>query len=72
MKILREKKFRILIALTGIALLSIACSGNDDKTDASINSVSGSTKIGLIDDQRILEAESEPGNWLAHGRTYEE
>ena len=68
MKILRTKKFRILVALTGIAFLSIACSGNDDTTDGSINPVSGSTNIGLIDDARILEAESEPGNWLAHGK----
>ena len=28
--------------------------------------------IGQIDDARILAAESEPGNWLAYGRTYEE
>ena len=28
--------------------------------------------IGLIDDARIINADSEPGNWLAHGRTYEE
>jgi quinohemoprotein ethanol dehydrogenase len=28
--------------------------------------------IGLIDDERIQAAESEPGNWLAFGRTYEE
>jgi quinohemoprotein ethanol dehydrogenase len=28
--------------------------------------------IGLINDERIDRAESEPGNWLAHGRTYEE
>lgn len=28
--------------------------------------------IGLIDDDRINNAESEPGNWLAYGRTYEE
>ncbi|MGI9324915.1 MAG: PQQ-dependent dehydrogenase, methanol/ethanol family [Pseudomonadales bacterium] len=28
--------------------------------------------IGLIDDARIVDAESEPGNWLAYGRTYEE
>ena len=28
--------------------------------------------MGLIDDARIISAESEPGNWLAHGRTYEE
>lgn len=28
--------------------------------------------MGLIDDARIINADSEPGNWLAHGRTYEE
>ena len=28
--------------------------------------------IGQIDDARINNAASEPGNWLAHGRTYEE
>ena len=28
--------------------------------------------LGLIDDARIINADSEPGNWLAHGRTYEE
>ena len=72
MKILEKKKFRVLAVLTAITLLSIACSGNDDETDTSIVSVSGSTNIGLIDDKRILQAESEPGNWLAHGRTYEE
>ena len=56
MKILRTKKFRILVALIGIAFLSIACSGNDDTTDGLINPVTGSTNIGLIDDSRILEA----------------
>jgi quinohemoprotein ethanol dehydrogenase len=28
--------------------------------------------IGLIDDERIKNADSEPGNWLAFGRGYEE
>ena len=28
--------------------------------------------VGLIDDERIKNADSEPGAWLAHGRTYEE
>ena len=28
--------------------------------------------IGLIDDERIKAADSEPGNWLAFGRNYEE
>ncbi len=29
-------------------------------------------KVALIDDERINNADSEPGSWLAHGRTYEE
>ena len=28
--------------------------------------------IGMIDDERINNAASEPGNWLAFGRDYEE
>jgi quinohemoprotein ethanol dehydrogenase len=28
--------------------------------------------VGLIDDERIKNADLEPGNWLAYGRTYEE
>ena len=28
--------------------------------------------VGMIDEERIKNAESEPGNWLAYGRTYEE
>lgn len=31
-----------------------------------------SSTIGMIDDARINNAESEPGNWLAYGRDYEE
>lgn len=27
---------------------------------------------GTLDGQRIIEANSEPGNWLSHGRTYDE
>ena len=36
------------------------------------SSISTSPTIGLIDDKRIIAAENEPGNWLSHGRTYEE
>jgi quinohemoprotein ethanol dehydrogenase len=31
-----------------------------------------SAGIGLIDDERIKNADSEPGNWLAYGRDYKE
>ena len=57
MKILEKKKFRVLAVLTGITLLSIACSGNDDETDTSIVSVSGSLDEQLDyerDTQRVL------------------
>ena len=36
------------------------------------SSITSSSSVGLIDDKRIIEAEGEPENWIAHGRTYEE
>jgi quinohemoprotein ethanol dehydrogenase len=41
-------------------------------TDPAPAAVAPEPKIGMIDDERINAAESEPGNWLAFGRTYEE
>ena len=38
----------------------------------SSSPITSSLSVGLIDDKRIIEAESEPENWIAHGRTYEE
>jgi len=73
MKFLKKKKFRLLVLLSGIIFTTISCSNDDsDNSDISNNLITGSTNIGLIDDKRILEAESEPGNWLSYGRTYEE
>ena len=40
--------------------------------DESSSPIIPSSSVGLIDDKRIIEAESEPENWIAHGRTYEE
>ena len=42
----------------------------NEETNSSM--VSSTSSVGLIDDTRIINAESEPGNWLSHGRTYEE
>ena len=36
------------------------------------NPENNASAIGQIDDARINNAESEPGNWLAYGRDYEE
>ena len=35
------------------------------------DSVTPDSKTAWIDDERIKNADSEPGNWLASGRTYE-
>ena len=55
-----------------LIIFLVSCSSSEEEQITEEQSLLGSTQIGLIDDQRILDAESEPGNWLAHGRTYEE
>ena len=30
------------------------------------------TEIAQVDTSRIIKADSEPGNWMSHGRTYDE
>ena len=56
--------FIVILILTG-------CSEDPSKS-ASQTAGSTESNIGLIDDARITNAESEPGNWLAYGRDYEE
>ena len=34
--------------------------------------VQSEARIAWVDAERILNADSEPGNWLAHGRTFDE
>ena len=34
--------------------------------------VTDEARMGVIDGARIISADDEPGNWLAHGRTYDE
>ena len=65
-----KNKFNFL----GLILITflVSCSTSEEEQVKEELTTLGSTEIGLIDDQRILDAESEPGNWLAHGRTYEE
>ncbi|MDA1075441.1 MAG: PQQ-dependent dehydrogenase, methanol/ethanol family [Proteobacteria bacterium] len=59
-----------------VAIFYVMNSADDESTtqqnEASSAQTSPAPTIGLIDDERIKQAESEPGNWLAYGRTYEE
>ncbi len=62
-----------LFALAFLAgpLILTGCSENATQS-GSESLTGGSSNIGQIDDARINNAESEPGNWLAYGRDYEE
>jgi quinohemoprotein ethanol dehydrogenase len=65
-------KNKIYFLVFALAIIISSCSNSEQETVAKKSLNSGSSSIGLIDDDRILSAESEPGNWLAYGRTYEE
>jgi len=65
----------LIIGLVAISALLYFSSSQDESAQAPVapqNSDAPEVSIGLIDDERIINAESEPGNWLAYGRTYEE
>ncbi|MBV1877296.1 MAG: PQQ-dependent dehydrogenase, methanol/ethanol family [Pseudomonadales bacterium] len=69
----------ILLAITVVAIgfffypvSDSTTPGVNPKVVTDETSIDTAPTIALIDDQRINNAETEPGNWLAYGRTYEE
>lgn len=44
----------------------------DDHTGGSSAGAEVTSRAGAVTAERIIKADSEPGNWLAHGRTYDE
>ncbi len=67
---------KTLFAPLLFVLLLTSCSDDAEiaNTEASLGNdeAPAAASIGQIDEARINNADSEPGNWLAHGRTYEE
>jgi len=68
---------RAVTALTPILFLAITMSGcQPDVTEvaeeAQLEPVIEETRTAWIDSRRITNADAEPGNWLAHGRTSSE
>jgi quinohemoprotein ethanol dehydrogenase len=64
-----------LMVLTSVGLMAGIAGCSQEKTttqDAAQAAASEELSVGMIDDQRIIDADDEPGNWLAYGRTYEE
>ena len=63
----------ILILVTGIGLYVLFRSPAEAPSIVQQTPEPGPTmRVGQIDDARINNADSEPGNWLAYGRDYEE
>ena len=63
-----------LVAVSVFFMLSTEPSGDGEIAQTgSMTEASKQSTVGLITDERIINLESEePGNWLSHGRTYEE
>ena len=64
------------IFLAAVAALLVACSQSEPEqaapTAPETSAAGAAPTVGQIDEARINNADSEPGNWLAYGRTYEE
>ncbi|QQD19170.1 PQQ-dependent dehydrogenase, methanol/ethanol family [Spongiibacter nanhainus] len=59
------------VALTASVLLLGAC-GKTDNSAPKAAQEPASSAIAAVDGARILAADKEPGNWMTHGRTYDE
>ncbi|MGB0479002.1 MAG: hypothetical protein ACPGJJ_06585, partial [Parvibaculales bacterium] len=64
----------IALGLLALGMIAATVSQSDDGATGSINrgGASASASIAQIDTPRIINADSEPGNWLAYGRDYGE
>ncbi|MBE9548820.1 MAG: PQQ-dependent dehydrogenase, methanol/ethanol family [Proteobacteria bacterium] len=73
------KKYYLVSALLSSTLL-LACGGSDNNPGVDAggdngNQVSAELAVAgtaAVDAARIIHADTEPGNWLSHGRTYDE
>ena len=63
-------KFKILF--TSLAVIGLWGCSDHVSQPKNQNIKNSASAIGQIDDARINNAESEPGNWLAYGRDYKE
>lgn len=52
--------------------LALTLWGCSDATDTAESSAVPTTKPANVNDRRMVNADVEPGNWLAHGRTFDE
>ncbi len=64
-----------MLAAIWMAAGLTACSKDDKGTSAAGGEIAAGESVAAparVDETRIVNADREPGNWLAHGRTYDE
>jgi len=61
---------RFTLASLGFLIALVACNRGDDQ--AASTETAARHKPVAVDGARIAAADSEPGNWMSHGRTYDE
>ena len=69
-----QDRFRHILLVAGCLLLALAGCEKDEPTvteEPQANEAQ-ETRTAWVDAERIINADSEPGNWLAHGRTFDE
>jgi len=54
-----------------LLLLGAACSRQPEVAAGAAGTDDGSP-VTVVDSARLMAADAEPGNWLSHGRTYDE
>jgi PQQ-dependent dehydrogenase (methanol/ethanol family) len=69
----RSRRARGAFLLAGVTCIVVACGSDKDSADGrGAEGEAASAAIAAVDGARIEAADSEPGNWLTHGRTYGE
>ena len=65
---------RHILLLSGCTVILLAACGKEEPSiaDESQAKTAGDLPAAWVDAERILNADSEPGNWLAHGRSFDE
>src|SRR5271165_6040120 len=69
-----RKRMRTWCARASLWSAIIACLGCGTRSPQSVTNTSSTVRVrpGAVDGTRIIDADKEPGNWMSHGRTYDE
>jgi quinohemoprotein ethanol dehydrogenase len=66
----------VAIPLASLLLVVAACSKQPEEAPAESPTAEPMAEVAIaaaaVDAQRIINADREPGNWMSHGRTYDE